>query len=99
RRAEGAELAVQTEDGDPGQVVRPRVEQLDPVEARVSAADPEALARLEVTRLLAADLDAVHFVAALVEGGQRELLEEPGADGDGEPEAQDRRAHPVEADA
>ena len=89
---------VDLEDGDAVQVVRPRVEQLDTVEARVSATHPEALARLEMTRRLAADLDAVHFVAALVEAGQHELLEEPGADGHGEPETQDRRAHPIEAD-
>jgi hypothetical protein len=84
-----AELVVNLEDGDSVQVVRPRVEQLDTVEARGRATHPEALARLEVTRRLAPDLDAVDFVAALIEARQHELLEEPGSDGDGKPEAGD----------
>ena len=52
-----------------------------------------------MTRFLAADLDAVDLLPALVQEGRRELLEEPGADGDGEPKRHHRRADPVEADA
>jgi len=39
-----------------------------------------------VTRFLAANLDAVDLLAALVQSAS-ELLEEPGAEGDGEPKA------------
>src|SRR4030095_11802179 len=73
------------------------MQQLDPIEARIGATHPEALAELEMTRGHAAELDAVPPPAALVEDRQRELLEEPGADGDGEPQPEDGQAHPVEA--
>src|SRR4030095_4754916 len=91
------EVAVQPEDGHPETVVGAGMEQLDPAEARIGAARPEAVAELEMTRGHAADLDAVHLLAALVEDGQRKLLEDPGADGDGEPQTEERKHYPIGA--
>src|SRR3989449_9116679 len=61
-----AKLAVHLEDRDAVHIVRPRVEELHAEEAAVGAAHPQMEPRLQMPRRLAADLHAVHFLAALV---------------------------------
>src|SRR5439155_23634834 len=53
-----------------------RMQELDPVEAAVGAAHPEAKPRLQMPGRLAADLHAVHLLATLVQPGQNERGEE-----------------------
>ena len=52
-----------------------------------------------MARELTADLHAVDLVAELVQLGQHDLLEQPGAHGDAEADQQDRHGHAVQAHA
>src|SRR4029453_7685397 len=89
-------VAIQLEDGHAEHVVGAGMEQLDSIEARIGAPHPQTVTELEMARSHAADLDAIHLLAALVEGRQRELLEEPGADGAVETSPQDGPVTAVE---